>query len=128
MELHAAHIDSLLSMFRNNLTVMHNAAESWNQASFRVIFLNMWIIARSPCLWFLISYFRLILNVVFFLLDDSQSPIQMEQTECSETSAYKSQKLGNVCNYSLINDILFTACRQFMISLQALFNTQTTMF
>jgi len=58
----------------------------------------------------LISKFRLVVNVLCFLLDNSpapeiymptfrntlfhlHSPMKMEQTECSETSAYKFETL-----------------------------------
>jgi len=51
---------------------------------------------------FLISNFCHVLNVVCFLLGNSLAsgrytylPMKMEQTECSETSAYKIQTPGN---------------------------------
>jgi hypothetical protein len=50
----------------------------------------------------LISYFRLVVNVVFFPLGDSPAsefflftrPKKMEQTVCSETSAHKIRDSG----------------------------------
>jgi hypothetical protein len=48
---------------------------------------------------FLISNFRRVLNILCFLLGNfilhKYPPMQLEQTECSETSAYKIQTPGN---------------------------------
>jgi hypothetical protein len=43
----------------------------------------------------LISNFRRVLNVVLFLYTHTYSPVKMEQTECSETLAFKTQTSGN---------------------------------
>jgi hypothetical protein len=43
----------------------------------------------------LISNFRHVLNVVCFLLVHTYLSVKMEQTECSETLAYKLQTLRN---------------------------------
>ena len=62
---------------------------------------------KQKCYIFLISNFRRVLNAVCFLLGNSPAsefymptfhtytPMKMEQTECSETSACKIQMPGN---------------------------------
>ena len=74
------------------------------------IFVWCWNLDTSACTKeiFLISSFRRVLYFVRFLLGNYPAsgfymPMKMEQTECSETSAYKIQTPGNYAKESIQN-------------------------
>jgi hypothetical protein len=60
-----------------------------------VFLFSLLITLLATIVIFLISKFRRILNVVFFLHRSFKRPLKMEQTECSETSGQKIPTPGN---------------------------------